>query len=111
MVIVGLSFLMVFVLARKTYVVQAQRIHDQMEIYATDQLKLVFNIVELYGEQANSTEQKKNIAHALSQSTFLGNGYPLITDANGGVYASPKIQFIEEDKKIALRIREKSAFG
>ncbi len=106
MVIVGLSLLMVFILAINIYVAQTKRILNDTETYATDQLNLVFNIVELYKGQANKSEQKGNIVAALSSCTFIGEGYPLLIDANGAVYASPKSQFSEEDKKMALAVRE-----
>lgn len=105
LVIIGLSTVMVTVLALRTYTVQVHRIKNDNESYIAEQLNLVSNTVELYSKQADREKLKENIVRALSGKSLFGTGYPIVADANGEVYASPKLQFADEDKQIAARIQ------
>ncbi len=102
LVLVGLSSLMVTVLALRTYTTQVQRIKNDNEVYVTDQLDLISSTVELYNSQKDEQNLKENIVSTLSKSSYFGDGYPLILDSKGNVYASPMPQFAIEDKEIAL---------
>ena len=99
-IVVGLGILMVLVLAYKTYTVQVERIKHNNDSFATDQLHIISGIVDQLYDEANESQSKEKIVSAISKYEYFERGYPLIINANGEIFATPKSQYAEEDRQI-----------
>lgn len=112
-IVVGLSVLMVLVLAHKTYTVQVQRIKDDVSKYTLEQTVLISQLVEVtLGNQSdfNST-QKNRIQSILSGKKYFDQGYPIIVNSKGQIIINPNSPNPEGDKTIAKEIAKRKDIG
>lgn len=109
-VVIGLSLLMVLVLAHKTYTTQVERIITDTDSYAFEQAKLLAIHLQLIAEQDGELNQEDStkLSSLLYQKRYLKDGYPLVADNTGKIVWAPQHSVpsknIEIVKKILLSV-------
>lgn len=90
-VVIGLSILMVLVLAHKTYTTQVERIRNDADSYSYEQAKILSVHLQLItkSEGKLSPENATKLSSLLLQKRYLKEGYPLIADDAGKIVWEP----------------------
>lgn len=105
-VVVGLSIIMVLVLAHKTYTVQVQRVKDDTDRYANEQVNLIADLVKvtILDQSTLSDNQINKLRSILSKKQYLDFGYSFISDDSGNIIIHPTNIKDEHDVSIAREI-------
>lgn len=91
LVISLLAALMIFVLARKTYIVQEQRIRDDVDRYIYEQAMLISRLIGLNVKSDQISESEKQILRTrISSKVFFKDGYAFVCDTDGNIVAHPQ---------------------
>jgi methyl-accepting chemotaxis protein len=93
---------MIFVLTNKTYKVQSQRIRDEVDRFAFEQVKLIADLVSVnMPEKVLTDEIKSRINTKISSKVYFKQGYPFICSTKGEIAIHPNPGLSSVDSEIA----------
>jgi methyl-accepting chemotaxis protein len=97
---------MVLVLVIKTYSVQVQRIKEDTDRFANEQVNLIADLVKatIVDQSYLTTNQINKLQSTLSKKQFFDNGYTFIIDASGHIIIHPTNIKDEQDVSIAREL-------
>lgn len=108
-VVIGLSILMVIVLAQKTYTTQVVRIKSDIDSYSYEQANLLAKHLQLIlsAEPTPNQSQNADFSALLSQKKYLGTGYPLVADLNGKIIWAPHNSGTADNNEIVTSLLQR----
>lgn len=112
-IVVGLSVMMVLVLAQKTYTVQVQRIKDDVSKYTLEQTDLIAKLVKVTignSQDLNSSLINK-LQSTLSSKVYFVHGYPIVINMDGEVIISASNSKSDIDQIVSKEIAKQINLG
>jgi methyl-accepting chemotaxis protein len=100
-VVIGLSVLMVMVLAHKTYFTQVERIKNDVDTFAFEQAKLLATHLQLFiNSDQELIHNKSKISTLISSNKFFKSGYSIIATHSGDIISEPETSLASNNANI-----------